>query len=482
MATQRITFGEWLPDQPGLSGALTTANNVISQSIGYGPFKSAANIASGASDDLVTLHTTKNSSNDSLLFAAGLAKIFKVSAIGVYTKVSPATDYTTATADRIRFSQFGKSVITTNNSEKLQYYNVDTSTEFADLDATAPVAKYITVVRDFVVVANLTEGADKYSSRVRWSGINDETDWTYSQTSQADYQTLPDGGNIVGIRGGEFGLVFMDNAIYRMSYLGTPLIFQFDNISRGTGCFNENSIAQYSGLSFFLSDDGFYVCDGQTLKPIGTEKVDRYFYETVELTNINSMSTAVDPINKLVIWNYPTTGNLRKLLIYNFKTSKWTSADAPFVKYVSDASTGVVTLEELDSIDPNIDTFPQSLDSSAYIGGQHFLGGTNGGNIYSYTGLPSAGLIISGDIDLGSNSVVTLARPQVDNGSATVAMASRKTLSDSISFSTSVAATSENRVSLRNSGRYHRVQVNPTGNSWKNAIAVDLEIVGQGTR
>lgn len=481
MATQRITFGEWLPDQAGLAGALTLANNVVPQAVGYGPLPAAARLGDGdAGEDLITMHTAKDSSGEVRLFSAGREGVFSVSALGVFTDVS-GTTYTTATTDRIRFTQFGKNTIFTNNSEKLQYFNLDSSTAFADLAADAPVAKYITVVRDFVVVANTKESGNIYGSRVRWSGINDDTVWTYSQTTQSDYQDIPDGGNIVGIRGGEFGLILMDNAIVRMSYVGTPFIFQFDNISRGTGCIEENSIAQYQGVTFFLSQDGFYMCDGQSLVSIGSEKVDRHFFETVELANISTMSTAVDPVRKLVIWNYPTTGNKRTLLIYNFKTQRWSSADGS-VTYISDASTGSVTLEELDLVSTSIDLLPQSLDSSAYVGGTHFLGGVLGGAIYTFTGLPRDGEIVTGDVDVGSRSVVHLARPQIDGGSANVSISSRVRLDEAIVYSTPVPADAENRVSLRSSGRYHRVKVEPTGNDWKTAVAVDIDIVPQGGR
>ena len=37
---QRITFGEWLPDQPGMAGALQAAYNVYPQQVGYGPIPS----------------------------------------------------------------------------------------------------------------------------------------------------------------------------------------------------------------------------------------------------------------------------------------------------------------------------------------------------------------------------------------------------------------------------------------------------------
>lgn len=480
MAIQRISFGEWLPDQPGLSGSLTEAKNVISQAVGYGPLPLPVSIATGAGEPLYTLHTTKDSAGDTLLFAGGREGVYSVSPIGAFTDVS-GTTYGTPVGGRIRFTQFGTSAIFANNADKLQYYDVNSSSAFADLAANAPVAKYITVVRDFVVVANTLDGSTRYGNRVQWSGINDETTWTFSQTTQSDYQDVPDGGNIVGVRGGEFGLVLMDSAIVRMSYVGTPFIFQFDNISRGTGCFEENSIAQYQGITFFLSDDGFYMCDGQTVKPIGSEKVDRFFFDTLELSEISTMSAAVDPIKKLVVWNYPTSGNLRKLLIYNFKTGRWTNADA-VVDYLSDASTGDITLEDLDSISGSLDALTQSLDSAGFIGGQHFLGGTKNEDVYSFTGLPRTGLIQTGDIDVGANSVVTLARPQVDGGSATVSIASRSRLDADLTYSTPFAASDENRVPLRSSGRYHRLSVTPTGSNWQNAIAVDIEIVPQGSR
>ena len=479
MATQRLTFGEWLPDQPGIAGSLTEAKNVVSQAVGYGPLPLPVAIASGASENLQTLFATKDTEGNTKLFAGGSTKVFTASSIGVFTDVSGAT-YTTFPNERMRFTQFGNSVLFTNNSDKIQYYDVTSSSAFADLSANAPIARYITVVRDFVVVANVVDGTNRRSNRVQWSGINDETEWTFSQTTQSDYQDIPDGGNIVGIRGGEFGLVLMEKAIHRMTYIGTPFIFQFDNISRGTGCIEGNSIAQYQGITFFLSDDGFYMCDGQTVKQIGSEKVDRFFFSRVEMSQLGTMSAAVDPLRKLVIWNYRTANGTRELLIYSMKTGKWTRADG-LVDYISDAATGAVTLEELDSIYPTVDGMDLTLDSYNFVGGKFFFGGTKDNDIYSFTGLPRQGEIITGDIDTG-NSVITLARPQIDGGSADVSVASRTRLDVSLSYTTPVSASDENRVPLRSAGRYHRVKVNPTGDNWANAVAVDIDIVPQGGR
>jgi hypothetical protein len=348
------------------------------------------------------------------------------------------------------------------------------------LAANAPIAKFVTVVRDFVVTANTLETTQQ-QYRVRWSAINNETDWTEDVNTQSDYQDIPDGGQIMGIRGGEFGLVLLERSIHRMSYVGTPFIFQFDNISRNKGCMVSGSVAQYQGITFFLSDDGFYMCDGQQVVPIGAEKVDRFFLADASETDYPNMSAAIDPVRKLVIWNYRSVDANRKLMIYNFATKKWTYGDAG-TDYLGEASSGALTLEELDSVSGSIDALTTSLDSLLYVGGKYFLGGTFGTRVYSFTGASLTGSIATGDIDVGANSVVTLARPIVDNGSGSLSIASRTLLNQSVTYGTSTAADSENRVSLRSAGRYHRLKLTPTGAAWKTAVAVDVDVTPQGVR
>ena len=481
MATTKLTFGEWMPDQPSITGALVDAKNVVSQAMGYGPLPTAATFSQQASEDLTTLVAGKTPANDTKLFAAGTTKIFSVSGVGALTDVSKTGGYTpNAYGDRFRFTQFGNAIIGTNFSDPMQVFTLGTSTAFADLAASAPICRYLTVVRDFVVTAFTNESSVLYPSRVRWSGINDETEWDADQVTQADYQDIPDGGQIMGIRGGEVGIILLEKGITRMSYIGTPFIFQFDNISRGKGCISAGSIAQVQGITFFLSDDGFYSCNGQDVVGIGSERVDRWFFANADESQFNIMSSAVDPVRKLIIWNFRTTFGNRQLLIYNFNTKKWTYGDAG-ADYISDASTAAVTLENLDSISNSIDALTVSLDSILYMGGKYFLGGTNGRYVVTYNGQPATGNIVTGDLNAGGRSVVTLARPLIDGGSANVAVASRTLLNEAPVFGTALSADSDNRISLRSNGNFHQFQVTPTG-QWKTAVSLDVDYQGQGIR
>jgi hypothetical protein len=431
-----------------------------------------ANYSNNASENLTAVYSGKISST-STLFAGGATKLFKYdSGTRNLTDVSKVGGYTGS--GKWKFVQFGDVLLATNNSQKIQSFTLNSGTAFADVAASAPIAEYITVVRDFVVAANIAS----YPNRVQWSDINDETDWTSGPTSQSDYQDIPDGGDIQGITGGEFGLVLLEKAIVRMSYIGSPLFFQFDTISREIGCYEPGSVCQYGNMTFFLSDDGFYMCDGQRITPIGAEKVDRWFWDDLEPA-YNNFSSAVDPIKKVVIWCYQNTTGGNSLLIYNWQLGRW-SYGATAASYIASAATSSTSLEGLDSFSASIDALTVSLDSRQWLGGKLIFAGASGARIVTFEGSPMSAFIETGDLS-ASASLITLARPQIDNGSATVAVASREMLDDTITYSTAVAASDENRVSLRSSGKYHRIKVVPTGN-WTTMAGVDVNIVGRGRR
>jgi hypothetical protein len=374
------------------------------------------------------------------------------------------------------FTQFGPSLIAANGVGKLQVWNLGSSSLFADLAAAAPAAKFVTTVRDFVVAANVAGEENK----VYWSDINDETDWTPGLASQADSQVMPDGGDITGLAGGEFGIVFLERAIYRMTYAGSPYFFQFDAINRTLGCISAGSIINYAGLTYFLADDGFYVCDGQTTKPIGTEKIDRWFFDNANLTAIKlGMSSAIDTEKRLITWLFPAQNGDNLLLIYNISLNKWSYAETT-ADSVSFALTPSVTLEGLDVFSSSIDSLGISLDDRQWVGGLLLLSATRGPNIVTFSGQYKQAALTSGDIDVG-HSVITLGRPIVDAGSGSVAVASRELLNDAITFGDASVADSEGRCGLRSAGRYHRVKTSPSGN-WRTAVAVEIDIAGQGTR
>ena len=476
MATNRVNFGEWLPDQPGVVGALTTAKNVYPRLVGYGPFPQEVEYSRDASEELNNVVAAQSTSGTTQMFAGGATKLFRFDGTDNSLDDVSATTYDSTT--KWRFTQFGNRLIAANGANTLQAYDLTTTGNFANLSADAPKSKFITVVRDFVVGAH--NPTEKF--RVQWSGIGNETTWATSATTQADYQDIPDGGNIQGITGGEFGLVLLERSIVRMSYIGSPLIFQFDNIARNLGCFEPNSVIQWQGITYFLADDGFYACDGTQVVGIGAEKVNRFFYDDLEESLLSNMSAAIDPFRALVMWGYPSINDDYRVLIYHIPTKRWSYAVTTATR-VASASTPAVTVEGLDSYNASLDALDSSLDSRVWLGGKLVLAGVQNSKIITFTGQPKTAQIDTSDIETGTNkSMITLAKTVVDNGTGSIAFSSRNLLSDPVSFGAYTVASSENRVGVRSYGQFHRVSLRPNGTNWSSAIGVELEIQQAGSR
>jgi hypothetical protein len=557
MAISRVTFGEWTPDQPGITNGLQRADNVFAKAVGYGAINAAEDYSAAASENLNNVVAARTTATGvTAVFAGGPTKLFKfdisdlsldnvskasrtittvartsnivtittsanhgysvgdsvtvtavtntsvngtvnidtVPTATTFTYSDTGTDivsgadtgtvtfqYVTPANQRWRFTQFGNVLIAANGGNRLQGFNVNSASNFSDLAADAPQSRYVTVVRDFVVSGYVNDSTIR-ANRVQWSALGDESSWTNSATTQADFQDIPDGGAVVGLTGGEFGLVFMDRSIHRMSYVGSPLVFQFDNISRNQGCYEANSIIQYGGTSFFLSDNGFYACDGQQIIPIGNEKVNRFFFDDVDEGLLPLMSAAIDPARKLVIWAYASTSSatVDKLLIFNYEIGKWTSGTTDASR-VATSSTPSFTLEGLD-VFGDLEDIQSSFDSRIWLGGKMQFAGVKDTKVVTFSGPNNTAYIETGDIEVpGTTSAITMAKPIVDNGSGNVALVSRRLLSEQVVFGTQSVADAENRVSIRGVGRYHRLQLTPTG-QWKTTVGIDIDLNGLGSR
>lgn len=473
MEKTKITFGEWLPDQPGVVGTLTQAENCVPVANGYQPLHNEANLSSAASDTLLTTFAGKFA-GVSTLFAASSQKVYKYNGTTIALDPINTTGYTATESWDV--TQFGSRVILANGKEKLQSFTLNVSSAFADLSADSPTAKYVTVVRDFIIAGN----AAGYENKLYWCDLNDPTDWTPAATSQADTQVIPDGGDIMGLTGGEFGVVLLESAIYRMSYVGSPLFFQFDAISRSQGCLSAGSVTQYKNMTYFLANDGFYACDGQSVQSISSQKINKWFFDNAAVNDIDQMSSTVDPIRELIIWCFPSQAGGNMLLFYSVPLQRWSYAFTT-AKAIAVTITPSVTLESLDNFSISIDALTISLDDRQWAGGNSIFSGVSGGRVITFSGANKEASIITGEIDIG-RSVITLARPIVDMGSGKVAVAARNLLSDDITFTDPIEADSEGRCSIRRAGRYIRVETIPTGDDWKTAVGVEVDVVRQGAR
>jgi hypothetical protein len=264
-----------------------------------------------------------------------------------------------------QFTQFGNYVIAVQENIVPQVYDLSSSTAFASLGGSPPQAAYVATVGRFVVLSGLL--SNPY--RIQWSGLNATTTWT-SGTNSSDYQDFPDGGIVRGVGGGESGIVFQDQAIRRMSYLpGNPLIFQIERIAQDLGLFAPYSLIRAGDVLYFHTAHGFHkIAPGGAPEQIGRERVDRYFFDDLDKTELQLFIGSADPRSTRVFWAYKstsgTTGLYDKMIGYDYTLDRWFTA-AMSGEYLLGMSQPGITLENLDSISSSIDALGATLDSFA---------------------------------------------------------------------------------------------------------------------
>ena len=485
MAKNRVLLGEWLPDQSDSVGSPSTnlemAYNVYPSSTGYAPFPKATRISNDMPNgkeinglfsarqnaQIVSIIGTETAIyRGNNVVRTGAGTIADISRSGGYS--SPRRNW--------QFKQFGKLVLATNGTQKLQRYDITGDSRFSDIQQ-APVCRTIAVVRDFVFAGY----CNAESNKVQWSDLNNAESWDSSDTSQADFQILPSGGEIKAVTGGEFGLVLQEKAVQRVSYIGTPLVFQFDLISDNTGCNSGNSAIQHNGISYWLSDSGIVSCDGNTVTNIGEGKVNDWLYSEIDTTQIENVSVAIDPLKNLIVWNFPTSSEDRVLLKYNYETGRFSTGKS-LAQVVAGLMTQSASLDSLDAEYPILDDMPISLDSGLLIGGQFSFCGAEDKHVVAFSLLPETCYMTTNDMEFDGFSVATVAMPIIENGSAEFQIASRNSLNENILFSNNSVTSAENRADLRSGGKYHRVRIHPTGVKWTNAVGFDLAVTPQGSR
>lgn len=475
-----IPFGEFAPDiAPFNVEFASVANNVLPGINSYLPLKTLTSASNALDSRCVGATTMKDYDGVQYIYAGDAQKLYGVSAVTA-TDYSKALGYTDNT-EKWNFTKWGEQVIASKFGDTPQILTLGATT-FADLTGTPPQGRSLAVVRDFVVFGNTYDTTDgNQPQRVWWSGFDDETEWTPG-TNQSNNTTLQGlGGDIQKIVGGEYGIVFMEKSIWRMDYEGVPTVFQFDEVEPGRGTPAGGSVVVVGADIYFLGQDGFYVLkNGTVSEPIGSSKVDRYFWNDVNESYLSSITSAVNPETGHIFWGYPssasTDGLPDKALIYNYKIQRWSTA-AVDLQILFTGATPSYTLEDLDDFG-TLETIGISLDSAVWQGGAYKLGGFNSSNqLAFFSGDTMAATVETGEIYAeGAKTAVNSIRPIIDGPSEVTLLTKENLPSDTEVVTGPTAIDASGKADFRSNARYHRVRVTTTG-AFNHATGVEADQV-----
>jgi len=143
--------------------------------------------------------------------------------------------------------------------------------------------------RSFLVALNITEATVPFSRKVKWSTeaaiqtLPASWDESSAIVDAGEYSLEDTKGKILdGLPLGDSFMIYKEDSIYIMSYVGTPFIFSFKQLSPSVGALSKNCIAEFDGGHFFLGNGDVYINDGQRIKSILPHKIRDYLFENLD--------------------------------------------------------------------------------------------------------------------------------------------------------------------------------------------------------
>ena len=463
---QVFTVPDYLPDQTPNSGTLEGLKNAFPIVRGYAPVRDFQSVSDAITGDFLGGTAVIANDGTSYLLVGTTTSLLRYSSGSWTTLVSGLN-----IEDQWRFVGFGDFVVAVNGAVT---YEVKLNSGSAAPIAGAPAGKSVTVVGDYVVIGQSVNNL----INVQTSEINDHTEW--NPVEGATIQPQLTGGEVMGLSGGEYGVILQRQRIVRQTRTGNAdLPFEYDPITDNVGCASKGSVVTHGRSTFFLSDQGFgSIEDGQAWVPIGTEKVDRTFQELVPTDDYDRIFSAIDPVRKLAIWCVP--GSPGFLFIYNYELQKWGIAELP-CEGIFSAFTSSETLEGVSVEYPDLDAMPVSLDDPIFSGGNPQLYVVQDGHIGTLSGETLEAVFEFGFVELvpGNRSRLRHVRPITDSTQTQIDVKVSERQGDEGVDVDGGALRASGRIPLRASGRYHRLTwTEPAGSRWSYVHAFEMEYAG----
>ena len=157
---------------------------------------------------------------------------------------------------------------------------------------------------------------------IRFSDQEDINTYTPSAINTAGTLRLQDGTKIIGaLKAKEVILVWTDNALYTMKFIGAPFTFQLEQVGTNCGLIGQNAVVEIDGAAFWLSSKGFFLYDG-TVKSIPCT-VEDFVYDNFDTTKGQQVAAGLNNLYTEITWYYPSSGSEYndKYVVFNYGES-----------------------------------------------------------------------------------------------------------------------------------------------------------------
>lgn len=243
---------------------------------------------------------------------------------GTYTRVTSTVTLTSSASNLAQHTSLNDYQIFCNELDPP--FKLNASTDAIQLGVGSPTkAHTCATYGSYLVLANLTESAVDYPSRIRWSDISNQDVWP--ALNYIDIEPN-DGDKIVSVIAYQDSVyVFKKRSIYKMMITGLdgPDAFIVRPYARNLGAWAKNSVRVIPNLGIaFLAQNTLYILGDTQFEAVG-DPIQRTFDSVTRSQWANAVG-AVYPKRYQYVLAVSTTGATNNIsLVYDYVQKSWTT-------------------------------------------------------------------------------------------------------------------------------------------------------------
>ena len=246
---------------------------------------------------------------------------------------------------------------------------IDAATDSGNPTATrvtliSPTTRHLIHLGTETTIGSPTTQDDMF---IRFSADESINEYTVEATNTAGTQRIQDGTKIMGgLVAKENILIWTDNALYTMKFVGAPFTFGFEQVGTNCGLIGKNAAIEIDGVAYWMGNNGFFSFDG-TVNTLPCS-VEDYVYDDVDTTKGQQVNAGINNLFTEVVWWYPTAGSdfNNRYVVYNYGQN---NAQLPMGNWYTGTNTNSIRTTWIDSLvypkpyatsfnNSNVGTFP----------------------------------------------------------------------------------------------------------------------------
>jgi hypothetical protein len=195
--------------------------------------------------------------------------------------------------------------LTTRASQSTTGFETTNNPTATRITLISPTTRHLIHLGTETTIGNPEKQDDMF---IRFSTNEKINEYTPEATNTAGTQRLQDGTKIMGgLVAKENILIWTDNALYTMKFVGAPFTFGFEQVGTNCGLIGKNAAIEIDGVAYWMGNNGFFSFDG-TVNTLPCS-VEDYIYDDIDTTKGQQVNAGINNLFTEVIWWYPTSGS-----------------------------------------------------------------------------------------------------------------------------------------------------------------------------